>query len=142
MSKKNRHRSRNHPPKGAVILYQSSPKSKFIHQWLPPEGAAAFFQMDSDESFKRRHPIGYVFLVILGLIAFLLPMIVFAVFAYRKNPNAGSWISLLGVFGGIIAGIGMFNLVGIIIKQYLGHLVTILSFLIGGGIMLSSYLAL
>ncbi len=98
--------------------------------------------MESDDDFKRRHPIGYAFLVILGLAAFTLPIIAFGVLGYFKNPNAGSWISLLGVFGGIIAGIGLFNLVAIIIKQYLGHLVTILSLLIGGGIMLACYLAL
>ena len=98
--------------------------------------------MESDNDFKRRHPIGYVFLVILGIVAFVLPVILFGVLAYFKNPNASGWISLLGVFGGIIAGIGMFNLVAIIIKQYLGHLVTILSFLVGGGMMLACYLAL
>lgn len=142
MSKKNRHRSHNHPPKGAVILYQLSSESRFIHQWLPPRSSAAYFAMESDNDFKRRHPIGYVFLVILGIVAFVLPVILFGVLAYFKNPNASGWISLLGVFGGIIAGIGMFNLVAIIIKQYLGHLVTILSFLVGGGMMLACYLAL
>ena len=140
--KKNRHRSHNHPPKGAVILYRSSPQSKFIHQWLPPKGSAAFFLMQSDEEFKKRHPIGYVFLVILGFAAFVLPIILFGVLAYFKNPNASGWSNLLGVFGGMIAGIGLFNLVAVIIKQYLGHLVTILSLLIGGGMMFACYLAL
>ncbi|MBR4194693.1 MAG: hypothetical protein IKQ54_10250 [Oscillospiraceae bacterium] len=142
MSKKNRHRAHNHPPKGAVVLYQSSKESQFVHQWLPPRGSAAYFAMESDGDFKRRHPIGYVFLVILGIAAFILPIIVFGVLCYFKNPNAGGWISLLGVFGGMIAGVGLFNLVAVIIKQYLGHLVTILSLLIGGGMMLACYLAL
>ena len=37
--------------------------------------------------------------------------------------------------GGFIVGIGLFNFVAIILHQYLGHLVSILSFLIGGVLM-------
>ena len=125
-----------------MVLYEASPESKFLHQWLPPRGSAAFFAMESDDDFKRRHPVGYGFLVALGLAAFVLPIIVFGILAYRKNPEAGGWPALVGVLGGIVAGIGLFNLVAVIIKQYLGHLVTILSLLIGGGIMLAAYLAL
>ena len=38
---------------------------------------------------------------------------------------------MLGWVGGFVIGIGLFNYVAIIIKQYLGHLVSILSFIIG-----------
>jgi hypothetical protein len=100
--------------------------------WTPPKGASAYFFASSDEDFKRRHPVGYVFLVLLGLAAFLAPMIVYGVYVISNFGNEGNGWFLLGLFGSMAIGVGLFNFVAIIINQYLGHLVSVLSFLLGG----------
>ena len=102
--------------------------------WTLPNDFKKYFNPSSDEEFKANHPIGYNFLLLLGIIVLLLPAFVFWVLA---GTNDG-WV-LLGILGGFIFGIGLFNFVAIIIKQYLGHLVSIMSFLIGGIMMLISW---
>ena len=129
MAKKRR--NRNGPPKGAVVLYKESPQSKWIHQWWPPKGSAAFFSMGSDADFKRAHPIGYGFLVVLGITALLTPFLAYALYTEIALSAASGWL-ILGWVGAFIIGIGLFNFVALIIKQYLGHWVSILCFLIGG----------
>ena len=133
MSRKKR-RHYNGPPKGAVVIYENSPRSRWINQWFPPKGSAAFFLMESDADFQRRHPVGYVFAVLLGIFALLLPEIVYLLLLLppQAPPSFGVF---LGMAGGFIFGIGLFNFVAIILHQYLGHLVSILSFLIGGVLM-------
>ena len=84
--------------------------------------------------FKLRHPVGYVFLVLLGFAAFLLPFILYCVYVFSGNAENNGWL-LLGGIGSFIIGVGLFNFVAIIIRQYLGHLVTFLSFLIGGAMV-------
>ena len=105
-------------------------------KWLPLTGSSAYFFASSDDEFKAKHPIGYGFLVLLGMIALLLPAILYVIFVERYDINS-PWI-VGGFAGGFIFGIGLFNFVAIIIKQYLGHLVSIISFLVGGGLMLLS----
>ena len=133
MSRKKR-RHYNGPPKGAIVIYQNSPQSSFAHQWFPPKGSAAFFLMESDADFQRRHPVGYVFAVLLGIFALLLPEIIYLLVLLPPHapPSFGVF---LGMAGGFIFGIGLFNFVAIILHQYLGHLVSILCFLIGGVLM-------
>ena len=133
MSRKKR-RHYNGPPKGAIVIYQNSPQSSFAHQWFPPKGSAAFFLMESDADFQRRHPVGYVFAVLLGIFALLLPEIMYLLVLLPPHapPSFGVF---LGMAGGFIFGIGLFNFVAIILHQYLGHLVSILCFLIGGALM-------
>ena len=133
MSRKKR-RHYNGPPKGAIVIYQNSPQSSFAHQWFQPKGSAAFFLMESDADFQRRHPVGYVFAVLLGIFALLLPMIVY-VLLLLPHDTPPSFGVILGMAGGFIFGIGLFNFVAIILHQYLGHLVSILCFLIGGILM-------
>ena len=130
--KKRRHY--NGPPKGAVVIYENSPKSRWINQWFPPKGSAAFFLMESDADFQRRHPVGYVFAVLLGIFALMLPEIVYLLLLLPPHapPSFGVF---LGMAGGFIVGIGLFNFVAIILHQYLGHLVSILCFVIGGVLM-------
>ena len=101
--------------------------------WTPPKGASAYFFASSDEDFKRRHPVGYFFLVLLGIAALMAPVVVYLIFAM---PIAGNspWF-MLGWVGAFIMGIGLFNFVAIIIDQYLGHWVSILSFLLGGALV-------
>ena len=138
MSRKKR-RHYNGPPKGAIVNYKNSPQSSFAHQWFPPKGSAAFFLMESDADFQRRHPVGYVFAVLLGIFALLLPEIVYLLLLLppQAPPSFGVF---LGMAGGFIFGIGLFNFVAIILHQYLGHLVSILCFLIGGVLMAVSVL--
>ena len=104
--------------------------SKKINNWIPPKGASSYFSITSDYEFKRKHPIGYVFLVMLGLLALMLPVVLYLVFVLPLDINS-PWL-MLGWVGAFVVGIGLFNFVAIIIKQYLGHLVSILSFIIGG----------
>ncbi len=96
--------------------------------WLPPEGAAAFFTAASDSYFKLKHPFLYPLVVLLGLAAFLLPLFLYGLVV---GYLGGSGWTALGYLGGLIAGIGCFNLVAIIMKQYLGHLVTLCSWGLG-----------
>ena len=99
---------------------------------IPPDGASAYFYASSDEDFKRKHPIGYFFLVLFGIAVFIAPMIVYGIYVINTFGNEGNGWFLLGLFGSMVIGVGLFNFVAIIIKQYLGHLVSIISFLIGG----------
>ena len=110
-------------------------KKKKKSNWTPPKNYIDYFSASSDEAFKEAHPIGYGFLVILGIAALLLPAIVFCILVGTES----GWV-MLGFAGGFIFGIGLFNFVAIIIKQYLGHWVSIISFLVGGIMMLVSYL--
>ncbi len=104
-------------------------KSNTQLQWMPPKGASAYLFASSDESFKLRHPIGYFFLVILGITALLAPAFLYTIYCSSAGYNGG-WIAL-GFVGAFVFGIGLFNFVALIIKQYLGHLVSIVSFLTG-----------
>ena len=99
-------------------------------KWTPPKGSSAYFSAASDYEFKEKHPIGYGFLVLLGVVALILPVALYLIFVIPYDINS-AWM-VLGWVGAFIVGIGFFNFVAIIIKQYLGHLVSILSFVIGG----------
>lgn len=110
-------------------------KKRKNSNYKPPKNYKDYFYASSDDEFKAKHPIGYPFLVILGFIALFLPPIIFSILA---GTDSG-WI-IIGWIGGFIFGIGLFNFVAIIIKQYLGHLVSIISFIIGGILMLISWL--
>ena len=101
--------------------------------WCPPENYKEFFSPLADEDFKAEHPIGYYILALFGVTVLLLPGIVFA-FALSDKGAEGYW-PLLGLAGGFVFGIGLFNYVGIIIKQFLGHWVSIISYLLGGAMM-------
>lgn len=67
--------------------------------------------------------------MMLGIAALLLPVVIYLIFVLPYDINS-PWI-MLGWVGGFAIGIGLFNFVAIIIKQYLGHIVSILSFIIG-----------
>ena len=132
MTKKRR--NHNGPAKGAVYLYKQSPESKWINQWMPPKSSAAFFLRGSDAEFARAHPIGYRFTVLLGIVALLSPCFAYNLYTGLVLDVSSGWL-ILGCFGAFIVGIGLFNFVAIIVNQYLGHWVSILSFLIGGVLM-------
>lgn len=95
--------------------------------WIPQKGASSYFSPASDVEFKSEHPVGYFFLVVLGIAVLIIPMIVYGCFVSKMIGDEGNVWLLLGVLGSVSIGIGLFNFVAIIIKQYLGHLVSILT---------------
>lgn len=103
--------------------------------WLPPANFRSFFYPESDTVFRAKHPIGYWLLIMLIVGALLLPN---AIFTSLVDSNSG-WM-LLGLVGGLFMGVGLCNIVTIIIKQYLGHIVTLVCFALGGLLMLISWL--
>ena len=60
--------------------------------------------MSSDADFKRAHPVGYGFLVALGIVALLLPYCVYALYTLIVLSAASGWLILGGV-GAFIIGI-------------------------------------
>lgn len=97
----------------------------------------SYFSKESDYEFKTKHPIGYIFLVISGLIVLFAPMILYLFVANTINPEGSLWM-ILGVVGAFSFGVGLFNFVAIIINQYLGHKLSIISLLLGVLLMLIS----
>lgn len=102
-------------------------KEKPKSRWHLPENFLEYFMPASDDDFKEEHPRLYPLLVILGCVAFIAPLLVYCLWIGEANLWA-----LLGVAGAFIMGIGMFNIVAAILHQYLGHVVTVGCFLLGG----------
>ena len=101
----------------------------------------SYFSKESDYEFKTKHPIGYTFLIILGLIVLFAPMILYLVIANSINPEGSFWM-ILGVVGALVFSFGLYNFVAIIINQYLGHKFSIITLLLGALLMLISILLL
>ena len=81
-------------------------------KWTPPKGASAYFSAASDYEFKEKHPIGYGFLVLLGIVALLLPGVLYLIFVIPYDINS-AWM-MLGWIGAFIVGIGFIATVRII----------------------------
>lgn len=111
-------------------MYSNNSKNKKTY-WLPPKGFGEFFLASSDDAYKEKHPIKYGFIVALGITALVGPMILYFILLECMGVSSDVPVGL-GFIGAFIIGIGLFNLVAIILNQYLGHLVSIISFLMGG----------
>ena len=99
-----------------------------------PEEALSYFDPASDEAFKKAHPVGYFLLVLCLIVAFLLPMGLYALFVGYLIPAPNQEMILWGILGAMIIGIGICNIMAALIGQYLGHAVTVICF--GVGILL------
>ena len=101
-----------------------------------PKDAIRFFDPHSDDEFKAEHPIGYVVFVIAGIIAFLLPLLLYCVYLAVRGDESflGGW-PVLAFFGSFVMGVGLFNVVAAFLHQYLGHKLTAISLLSGGALV-------
>ena len=96
-----------------------------------PKSRLDYFSPESDEWFKKRHPIGYWVLVGFGIAAIVAPLIAFIVLSQIFNLELNGW-TFLCIVGCFIVGTGLFNIVAAFIKQYLGHLITFGCLTVGG----------
>ena len=89
-----------------------------------PENWRDFLRSDSDDQFKKEHPVAYPIFIALGLVILLAPMALFLLYldALPGEPSLAS--VLLGFVGGGCLGVGLFNILAAFLGQYLGHKVT------------------
>ena len=134
--------SHTEPEHAGDFSWSSGPVRPRYYWHLPKGEITEYLSISSDEEFKAAHPVAYGILITIGLVVLFLPCVVFAVAAGRAagNPNNG-WI-LLGVLGGFVGGVGLFNLVAAWLHQYLGHVFTLACLLVGGGLMAFTWFVL
>lgn len=104
-------------------------KEKPKSRWRLPENFLEYFMPASDDDFKEEHPRLYALSIVLLLVALMAPPTLYVIFVL--NNGATAW-GLLGLGGSVIVSIGLCNIVALIVHQYLGHVVTIGCFLLGG----------
>lgn len=136
--KKKRKETRKRTP---IKMPPSDGKVHPLFYWHFPSGDAVLFWSSpvSDIEFRIAHPKLYGLLVTIGILVLILPTTLFTVITGLLRPVVNAWI-LLGVLGGFIMGIGLFNVVSAWLHQYLGHIVTLVC--IGTGAVLMAVSAL
>ena len=106
-----------------------------------PKNKWEYFSRASDENFKILHPVGYKLLCVIGIVALMLPQIMYLIYVIAINPAPNEWTIMLGYIGAFAVGIGLFNIVAAWIHQYFGHLLTAVCLLGGTALIwLSMYL--
>jgi hypothetical protein len=104
--------------------------------WNMPHNAVSYFYMGSDRAFQKVHPYAYGFLVFVAILALLGPVAGWIIYSQVINPAPNSAWLILGWLGAFIIGIGLFNFVAAILKQYLGHWLSIACFVLGALLIL------
>lgn len=109
--------------------------------WKLPDRWQRYFDPHYDDAFKAKHPILYALTVagilVLALIGPALYWVVFTVacpelaFSDAALSTAQKVIAILGFACSFGISIGLCNIFMILHKQYLGHLVTLISFAVG-----------
>lgn len=130
--------------KSSAQIKQSDDKVRPRFYWTVPkeENVGFWFSPMSDEAFKADHPRLYGLLVCIGIFLLLFPMAAFLFAAITQMPDRNSPWLLLGTAGGFVTGVGLFNIVGAWLHQYLGHWVTIICVGLGAAMMAASWLLL
>ena len=114
----------------------------FNDYWNIPQNAKKFFSPKQKKELKAKYGIWYTFHTILSIVILLTPFFIFLFLSpsndFEPTTQSGN---LLGAIGGIIGligsfsiGVGLVNIFMTLVKQYLGHIVTLVS--IVGGILL------
>jgi len=96
-----------------------------------PDNWQEFFRKESDDAFKKDHPVAYPLFVLLGIVVSLAPTGLYFVYAGAVSGDLTLWSALFGLLGGLSVGVGLFNIVAAFLGQYLGHKVTLNAILWG-----------
>lgn len=78
---------------------------------------------------------------LIGSVCFclLLPMVIYTITVFLWDAPNSAWL-LMGEAGSFIIGVGLANLAAWIFDEYYGHILTTVSLLLGGGLVISSIL--
>ncbi len=118
---------------------------KFNDYWKIPENAKNYFSPKQEKQLKEKYGKLYTIHTIFSVVILLVPSIVFLIIsptnAFEPTTQIGNLCGalggLLGLLGSISIGVGLVNVFMILVKQYLGHWVTIIAII--GGVILDSF---
>ena len=122
---------------GLVMADKRKKKNKAkTDNWRLPENAWEYFDPRYDDDYRSRHPVLYCLTVVVIFILLLAAPIAYIYLCSRilhadsiSSSELTVWI--LGWISSFGISIGLCNLFLIIHDQYLGHYVTVFSFIIG-----------
>ena len=112
------------------------------HHWKLPQNIKEYFSPKREKELKSKYGGWYTLHTILSVIILIVPFLAF-MFLSPDNalPPQTQSGNLLGAIGGILGlvgsfsiGIGLVNVFSALLKQYLGHFVTLSSILLGIGL--------
>ena len=112
---------------------------KFNDYWKLPKDVKKYFSPKQEKILKEKYGVFYTIHTILSIVILLIPFIVFLIIApsnaFEPTTQIGNLCgavgSILGLIGSCSIGISLVNIFMAIIKQYLGHWVTLIT-LVGG----------
>ena len=112
---------------------------KFNDYWKIPKNIKEYFSPKRERQLKEKYGKLYTLHTILSIVILLLPFLVFIFLiptsAFEATTKLGDLLSFLGFtlgfIGSLAIGIGFANIFMAIIKQYLGHFVTLIAMAIG-----------
>ncbi len=118
---------------------------KFNDYWKIPENAKDYFSPKQEKHLKEKYGKLYTLHKIFSVVILLIPFIVFMSIspsnAFEPTTQIGNLCGALGGFfcflGSILIGVGLVNIFMSLVKQYLGHWVTIIA--ISGGAILGGF---
>lgn len=112
-----------------------SQRKKKKGNWKVPKNASQYFDPHYDDDFKAKHPILYWLTVVAIIVITLIGPFIYIKVLSGVLPEDYSLLTVVPVVFGLISSfgisIGLCNLFMIVHDQYLGHGVTVISFLIG-----------
>ncbi len=112
---------------------------KFNDYWKIPKNAKQYFSPKYEKKLKEKYGIWYTFHTVLSVIIAFVPLVIFFIISPTNAFNPSTQIdNLIGALGGIIGvigslsiGVGLVNIFMILVKQYLGHWVTVIAIISG-----------
>ena len=96
-----------------------------------PKNWKTFFNADSDDWYKKQHPIAYYIIVAVLLFVLLAPCAFYLHLSPSTDWRGNGLIGFVGLIGSFVFGIGLCNFIAAVLKQYMGHLFSILTLGIG-----------
>ena len=112
---------------------------KFNDYWKIPKNIKEYFSPKRERELKEKYGKLYTLHIVFSIVSLLIPLFIFIFLiptsAFEATTKLGELLSFLGFVLGLIGsfaiGIGFVNVFAAIIKQYLGHFVTLIALTIG-----------
>lgn len=112
---------------------------KFNDYWKLPQNAKDYFSPKQEKQLKEKYGAFYTIHIIFSIIIVLAPFVVFLIISPSNAFEPTSQISniygalggILGLLGSVSIGVGLVNVFMALIKQYLGHWVTLIALVCG-----------